>query len=232
LHIGLEAFDIHASVSEEAVERGFFGKEDTYLWSILSVQCHRNPGIIARGTCDLVHEISSLSNIVYTLLSVAEAFVAAIIGFMVLAESPIVHLKKMYVFFGATIILILTAMIIYEVKLLYFMKDPRKFAIHHHDVHTTIAGVDASRNIPTSAVFKSRGLRTSQVLVWLAFALMIVSSIIFVVRVNRTKRNKKYLSDIHTLFMHGPSVRLPNQNSGSNGEIDELIKARRLSESD
>lgn len=229
--MGLETMDLHATVNEHAVERGFMGKEDTYFWGILAIECESG-NHLSEDICKARVKLTSLAGAMYIMFSLASVVLAAIVGMLVLSTSPMLNQKLMIALYSISFALQLAPLIIFEAKLHYYFDYPRTWGVFDEKIHTTLPGVDAAVHIPHNVEFKPWRRRSSEICCWLAFGFTILSFVFFMIRVERTKKSKKYLNSINTLFMSRPSVAYGQGRSVMTKDVEDFLKPRRFSDRD
>ena len=196
------------------MQKGFYPRTDSYVWGILSHRCPAHFGT----ACTNREFISFVSGLIYSLLSLSTLTLTATIGMMVLSASPVVNLKTTMTFYGISIASALTGLLIFELRLRQLFENPDSWAIYDEQVHTSFAGVDALQSIPQGAGYSVR-FGISRFLVWLGFAAAALSLACFIGRVIVTKRSKKYLYSVNTLFQSRPSVFFSEVFSKTGAEV-------------
>ena len=222
--------DINTFTYNDAIERGFSNKTDTYYWGILAIECEIEEGSIPAQACATRGSITSLNGTVYILLSIASVLISSTVVFLLLSPSPVTYWKQTLGLFVLSLITLLSALLIYEVRLKALLNDPISWAIYDEKIHTTLAGMDAPLHIPSDATFELRSCNISQIFIWLSFFLVVASLVIYILRFQRTRQKKKYIYGKNKTIASRLSMtfNIPREKKLDGGDPDVHLKSRRV----
>jgi hypothetical protein len=231
VEISLDKFDIKALVSEEGAKKGFASSEDTFLWGVLSLQCQID------GSHDVTEEmcrnrrlITWLASTSYIILSFTLASVSAIVGILFLSSTPVVHASVLMTLYTCAIVGVLTTFLIYEIKLRHLMLDPTSWGIFDHHIHTTMAGIDAARQIPIDATYAaSRHYPLAAIVLLICLCLLVISLLAFLVRYHRSLKRKSYAYHSAVAFERKRSILTPHAEHKETIPDDptQMLKSRK-----
>ena len=225
--LGLDSMDIRVEPRGAALTRGFMRKRDRYLWGLMAIQCDEEAVSIKRSACAVRHELTTLTGVMYVLLSMASVVVSGTVGLLVLSSSPMVRLKTSLVLYSSSILLMLVPSLIFEIRVRGLFESPNLWGFHDKHIHTTLAGMDSPRSIPKEATFFPSSAAVSQILIWIAVVSMMASFACFMIRVRRTRKHKGYLFSAN-LFSNRPSIFIGAPKPVVNPDLDKLIRPRKL----
>ena len=202
--MGLEKFDLKFEAGDIAMLKGFYSRTDSYVWGILSQACVEDSSV-SEEACNVRKTLSAWSGVSYSLLTLSSLLMAATLGMLVLSSAAIMNFKTTSALYASACVVMFLGLALFELKLKPLMEDPSRWSIHDHEIRTSMGDIDAMKPIPAEAQYAQR-LSLSRIIAWVSFGALVGSFLLFVIRVVRTRRSKKYLYSLNSLFTSRPSV--------------------------
>ncbi len=231
IEIGLGTFEIHSEVSVNATVNGFGTSSDTFLWGILALQCQVNAqNNMTDEICANRHTVIWAASFCYILLSLTLVCVSGITAVEMLSSTPVVHAFLLLCLYIGSILCIVVTYVLFEVKLRPVFSNPKSWGAHDQHIHTTFAGIDSYRAIPTDATYTVRGIYPiGGVILLMSLGLLVISLVCFVIKYKRSLQEKSYAFSNASEFEHKKSVLVPH---GIVQEVPDdpnvMLKSRRF----
>jgi hypothetical protein len=207
--MGLSEFNIRTLVTSDLSSRGFVNKTDTFFWGVISIKCKPSEENMTPEICGNREAVTNLTGIVYILLSLALVFAAVVLLILLFSATPVTHFLPITVLYSCAILTCTVAILIFEIRLRHLLMDPSLWGATDSEIHSSLAGVDKTINIPPEAKYQDDGLSSSasSIILWVSLICFIASFGMFILRYRRAIKIKSYIySNPDLSFMRAQSI--------------------------